>query len=86
LGDLTGYDFTTFFNKYIYGNEKLPIEKYFIDSDGDGLCDIDESWIGSDPNKYDSDGDSISDREELELNTFPTLNDSDGDGLTDGVL
>jgi hypothetical protein len=54
------------------------------DRDGDGLSDIEESLLGTDPNNPDSDGDGISDGDEVRNGTDPTDPDSDGDGLTDG--
>jgi hypothetical protein len=53
------------------------------DSDGDGLWDVIEIWLGCDPHKADTDGDGINDRIEVLLGTSPTKVDSDpedGDG------
>ncbi len=47
LFNLTGIDFTQFFNRYIYGSVPLPIDLSFEDDDGDGLSNALE--IGSDP-------------------------------------
>ena len=55
-----------------------------IDSDGDGISDIDEEANGTDPNNADSDGDGIDDSEEAENGTDPNSSDSDGDGIDDG--
>ena len=55
-----------------------------IDSDGDGISDIDEEANGTDPNSEDTDGDGLSDSEEAENGTDPTSEDTDGDGITDG--
>jgi len=56
-----------------------------IDSDGDGLGDIDEIEIyGTDPLSYDTDSDGLSDGDEINRhNTDPLLADSDSDGLSD---
>ncbi len=56
-----------------------------IDSDGDGLTDIqEESYFGTDPNNPDSDGDGLSDGDEVLLyETDPMDPDSDGDGASD---
>ena len=37
------------------------------DSDGDGLSDLHEVAIGTNPNRFDSDGDGVSDRLEAEF-------------------
>jgi len=65
LNDLTGYDFDNFFHKYVYGKEKLNLEEYFTDTDGDGLSDIDEKYLGTNPNESDTDEGGIGDGEEV---------------------
>jgi serine/threonine protein kinase len=55
-----------------------------MDTDGDGLTDVRESELGTDPSKADTDGDGLTDQEEASLGTLPTNPDSDGDGLSDG--
>ena len=81
------------FSEVIYYN--VPEEQ---DSDGDGLCDEQETGIyGTDPNNTDSDGDGINDGEEVnywgedwnaDLDNDGMVNlvdpDSDGDGVSDG--
>lgn len=55
------------------------------DDDGDGLSNLKETTLGTDPNNPDTDGDGLSDG--LEVNQFgtnPTNQDSDGDTLKDG--
>ena len=57
-----------------------------FDSDGDGLTDVRERELGTDPFKADTDGDGVNDG--LEVNVYGTnpLNvDTDGDGFPDGV-
>ncbi len=76
LKELTGYDFTDFFNKYVFGKEKLNLSKYFIDSDNDGLSNVDETYLGTNPAKWDTDGGGISDGDEL-LNGTNPLNKND---------
>jgi len=57
-----------------------------LDSDGDGLTDVEEATIGTDPNNPDTDGDGLSDGDEVNTHVTDPLNsDSDGDGLTDGA-
>lgn len=59
----------------------------FIDSDGDGLTNFDETEThGTDPRKFDSDDDGIDDGTEIRVGLDPNVNDAnddpDGDGLT----
>lgn len=56
-----------------------------LDRDDDGIPDIVELYLGSDPEVADSDGDGIVDGLEINvLGTSPRNPDSDGDGLCDG--
>ena len=66
------------------------IDEDLVDSDNDGLIDVDEDAFGTDPTNPDTDGDGFTDYEEIILGTDPlTPNDydenldSDLDGLTD---
>ncbi|MEQ1572216.1 MAG: MopE-related protein, partial [Myxococcota bacterium] len=54
------------------------------DSDGDGLSDLLEAELGTDPAQVDTDGDGLWDGAELDLGTTPTDPDSDADGWSDG--
>jgi hypothetical protein len=64
-----------------------------LDSDGDGISDVEEDELGTNPRAWDSDGDSIGDRLEQLMNTDPLvedhicltedLGDLDQDGLSD---
>ena len=54
------------------------------DLDGDGITNIQEYLLDTNPNTADSDGDGLSDTQERSLGTNPTSADSDGDGLPDG--
>jgi hypothetical protein len=54
------------------------------DTDEDGLTDIEEEELGTDPEKADTDGDGLDDPDELDLGTDPLVADTDGDGWTDG--
>lgn len=57
-----------------------------VDSDSDGLADVTETAIGTDPAVRDTDGDGLTDGdEEVMLNTFATIADGDGDGFGDGL-
>lgn len=55
-----------------------------VDSDGDGLLDSTECFIGTDPHNPDTDGDTLSDGDEvLVYGTDPRATDSDEDGMRD---
>ncbi len=60
------------------GNDEL------YDGDGDGLTDITEGTLGTDPARADTDGDGLSDGAEVSLGTDPRDDDTDADGLIDG--
>jgi hypothetical protein len=54
------------------------------DLDGDGLSNIQEYVLGTDPGKADTDGDGLTDYQERVFGTDPQKADTDGDGLPDG--
>ena len=54
------------------------------DPDTDGLNNVDEFVLTTDPCNPDTDNDGLPDSYELERGTDPLNPDSDGDGLTDG--
>jgi hypothetical protein len=55
------------------------------DSDGDGLTDANEAWLGTLSTVADTDGDGLSDGQEyIQYGTDPLKRDSDGDLLPDG--
>ncbi|RMD58856.1 hypothetical protein D6821_02545 [Candidatus Parcubacteria bacterium] len=64
----------------------LPLEKDDkIDSDQDGLTDVEENNLGIDPLNPDTDGDGLFDREEVRIyGTDPKNPDTDQDGYLDG--
>ncbi len=56
------------------------------DPDQDGLTNLQEFQLGTDPNKSDTDGDGISDGDEVnKSHTNPLKPDTDGDGIPDGL-
>lgn len=57
-----------------------------VDTDKDGLTDIRERELGTDPKLADTDGDGVNDGDEVStFGTNPMNPDTDGDGYTDGV-
>ncbi len=56
-------------------NQPLPN----TDSDGDGIFDLIERQLGTDPGNADTDGDTISDKEELERGSNPLVDESSED-------
>lgn len=56
------------------------------DDDGDGLTNLQEATLGTDPKNPDTDGDGLTDREEVQVyGTNPLKQDTDEDGLPDGT-
>jgi hypothetical protein len=63
------------------------VTAYFVvkDTDGDGLSDIEEQQIGTNPKLSDTDGDGLNDHEEVKVKkTDPLIYDTDRDGVPDG--
>jgi uncharacterized repeat protein (TIGR01451 family) len=54
------------------------------DLDGDGLTNLQEYQLGTNPRLADTDGDGVSDGAEVLRGTNPLNADTDGDGLSDG--
>ncbi len=55
-----------------------------LDTDGDGIPDVLELELGTDPYSPDSDDDGIDDGLEVQMGLDPRSDDSDGDGVPDG--
>ncbi|MHA1432810.1 MAG: hypothetical protein ACTSO7_03090 [Candidatus Heimdallarchaeota archaeon] len=55
------------------------------DYDGDGLTNLEEAGLLTDPYSTDTDGDTLLDNEELIYGSDPARYDTDGDGLSDYV-
>ena len=55
-----------------------------LDPDNDGLTNLQEYQLGTDPHVADTDGDGLSDGQEVKLGTNPLVADTDGDGIPDG--
>lgn len=62
----------------------LEVVSVLADADEDGLSDLEELALGSDPALADSDGDGLGDGVESALGTHPNLLDTDHDGFFDG--
>src|SRR5690606_15780668 len=56
----------------------------WLDGDGDGLGDVQEIALGTDPDDPDSDDDGLDDGDEVAIGTDPNDPDSDDDGIDDG--
>ncbi|EKE07248.1 MAG: hypothetical protein ACD_18C00141G0005 [uncultured bacterium] len=57
-----------------------------LDTDGDGLTDVRENSIATDPLNWDTDGDGLSDADEVTIwKTNPLKPDTDGDTYSDGT-
>ena len=59
-------------------------EDVTLDTDGDGMTDVEENKRGTDSEKEDTDGDGLTDLQEVLIVTDPLVKDTDGDGYTDG--
>ncbi len=64
--------------------EPTPTPDPELDSDNDGIPDLVEVEMGTDPSLPDSDDDGVDDNIEAMLGLDPLSDDSDGDGIADG--
>lgn len=75
------FDFDNPITKNTIVYAKWDIDK--TDTDGDGLYDVLEASIGTDPKLVDTDGDGLSDYVELSIGTDPLAIDSNDNGVQD---
>jgi len=67
------------------GDKNPNPQQASIDSDGDGLFDVEEEALGTDKNNPDTDRDGLSDYDEVKKwLTNPLNSDTDNDGYSDG--
>ncbi len=67
-------------------DEQILFGEKIIDTDSDGLDDVRENSIGTDPLNWDTDGDELSDGDEVIIwKTNPLNVDTDGDTYEDGL-
>jgi len=84
LENLTGTDFSQFFDNYIYGTTPLPMDWAFVDSDGDGLSNTTEIFWNTNPWDTDTDGDGLTDFQETTNGTDPTDSTNGKPAVTSG--
>ena len=73
-----------FSNLLCTGERYIPGTDRSADSDNDGIADLRERALGTNPCWVDTDGDGVADGRELQVGTDSLNRDSDGDGLSDG--
>lgn len=77
---LTGTEITALYSAGSAGKCK-------VDTDGDGLTDLHEAFLGANPNLADTAGDGLTDGDEVFVyRTNPISQDSDGDGEMDQMF
>jgi hypothetical protein len=86
-------DEPTLYNRALSGTEISAIYsagcagKCKVDTDNDGLTDLQEAFLGTDPNNPDTDGDGLTDGDEVFLyHLDPTKQDTDGDHVIDQLF
>ncbi len=67
-----------------YGLLPCDASDKLADPDGDGLTNIQEFALNTNPHSADTDNDGLSDKLEVDSNTNPLVNDTDGDYVLDG--
>jgi len=84
--------------QFTEGVQVITLQQSTEDSDGEGLTDVQETTLGTNPNLADTDGDGLTDWEEVTGQddsstpatpcgyvTNPLLWDTDGDAFSDGI-
>lgn len=64
--------------------DEVAVVNEEADTDQDGLTDVYEKLLDTDPLNSDTDGDGLSDDLEILIGTDPAMVDTDGDGVMDG--
>ena len=83
---LHGYTFSpSSYSGTLLSNVTITFAATKIDSDLDGLADLDEEARGTNPHLPDTDADGVKDGAEVTDGTNPLVSDTDGDGLSDGL-
>ena len=89
--DMSGEQLDGWFDRYVTGIAvpEMPEDRdayapvTTVDTDGDGIRNIREVELGTDPTAVDTDGDGLDDPTEVNGATDPTAVDTDSDGLDD---
>jgi hypothetical protein len=69
-----------------FGLDESDPSNAVLDGDGDGLSNLEEYDLRTDPTSIDSDADGVDDGDELRsIGTDPSDSDTDGDGASDGA-
>ncbi|WP_205859080.1 M4 family metallopeptidase [Pleionea sediminis] len=68
-----------------YGLDPEDADDAAVDSDEDGLTNLEEFALTTNPVSADTDSDGLSDSAELDAGTDPLVADSDSDGVYDGL-
>ncbi|HPA73919.1 MAG TPA: hypothetical protein PKY31_16730, partial [Spirochaetota bacterium] len=61
---VAGKSMKQFFQKFVYSDAPLNLDRVLKDQDGDKLSYAEEKILGTDPSKADTDGDGVSDYDE----------------------
>ena len=90
--DTDGDGLLDVYEEYMFGTNIYQIDTFGEgigdannDADKDGITDIEEIRLGSNPSNVDTDYDGLDDNIEKLLGTSLVLRDTDGDGLTDNL-
>ncbi|MBI2899176.1 MAG: hypothetical protein HYY17_03265 [Planctomycetes bacterium] len=86
IEEITGRDLSPIFDGWVFegGGDFRPRDA-LIDTDGDGLTDLDEKVFGTDPENADTDGDGYGDRGEIVAGWDPTKRNDGGAIIIDGL-